>query len=55
MLSARNCLPEYGRPTVYMAQTIQKTIRRWQGSKSERLDEYMFNEKIPEAMPHNGF
>lgn len=33
---------------------FQKTIRRWQSLTSERLDEYMFNEKIPEAPQHRG-
>jgi hypothetical protein len=33
---------------------FQKSIRRWQGVKSERLDEYMFNEKIPESVQPNG-
>jgi small-conductance mechanosensitive channel len=33
---------------------FQKTIRRWPGVASERLDEYMFNEKIPEAPQHRG-
>ena len=45
-----------GGSIVYVPNNIffQKTIRRWQGIKSERLDEYMFNEKTPEAMQHNG-
>ena len=33
---------------------FQKTIRRWPDVASERLDEYMFNEKIPEAPQHRG-
>ena len=46
-----------GGSIVYVPNNIffQKTIRRWQGIKSERLDEYMFNEKTPEAMQPNGF
>lgn len=42
--------------TVYVPNNIffQKSIRRWQGVKSERLDEYMFNEKVPEMARHNG-
>ena len=45
-----------GKSIVYVPNNIffQKTIRRWQGIKSEQLDEYMFNEKTPEAMQHNG-
>jgi small-conductance mechanosensitive channel len=42
--------------TVYVPNNIffQKSIRRWKGIKSERLDVYMFNEKTPEAVQHNG-
>jgi small-conductance mechanosensitive channel len=42
--------------TVHVPNNIffQKSIRRWKGVKSERLDEYLFNEKIPEAVQPNG-
>ena len=33
---------------------FQKTIRRWPSVASERLDEYMFNQKIPKAPQHRG-
>lgn len=42
--------------TVHVPNNIffQKSIRRWKGVGSERLDEYMFNEKVPESTHHNG-
>lgn len=42
--------------TVHVPNNIffQKSIRRWKGVRSERLDEYMFNEKAPESTHHNG-
>ena len=42
--------------TVHVPNNIffQKSIRRWQGVKSERLDEYMFNEKVPKVVEPNG-